>query len=111
MEIQQHMHGAVTVLKPMGPLTQADADAFRTRAMEVIAGNLGRIVIDASAMAFVDSRGIEVLADLTEELGHSGRSLKLCAANQTVRQVLDLTGWGDAFEYFDDVNAAVRSYL
>ena len=111
MEIQELPQGAVTVLKPVGPLTEADADQFRSRAMDLLNKNLGRILIDASAIAFMDSRGIEVLADLTEELSQSGRALKLCAANQTIRQVLDLTGWNDAFEHFDDLNSGVRSFL
>ena len=111
MEIQKQSHGAVAVIKPMGPLAGADADQFKSRAMEVATQNLGRVVIDASAVAFLDSRGIEVLADVTEELGNSGRALKLCSANQTIRHTLELTGWSDAFEYFDDINSGVRSFL
>jgi anti-sigma B factor antagonist len=111
MEIQEQAQGAVTVLKPMGPLTEPDAEQFKSRAVDLVTKSLGRVVIDASAIAFVDSRGIEALADVTEELAQSGRALKLCAANQTVRQVLDLTGWSDEFEYFEDVNAGVRSFL
>jgi anti-anti-sigma factor len=111
MEIQEQTQGAVTVLKPMGPLTAADAPRFKTRAMGLINRNLGRVVIDASAIPFLDSSGIEALADVTEELGQSGRALKLCGANATIRQVLELTGWSDAFEYFDDVHGGVRSFL
>ena len=111
MEIQEQSQGAVTVLKPTGPLVEADAAQFKARAIELVAKNLGRVVVDASAMAFVDSRGLEALADITDELAQSGRALKLCGANVTIRQVLDLIGWSDAFEYFDDVNAGVRSFL
>lgn len=111
MEIHEQAQGAVTVLKPMGPLSAADAEQFKTRALEVVTKNLGRVVIDASAVAFVDSRGVEALVDVTEEIGQSGRALKLCTLNQTIRQVLELTGWSDAFEYFDDVNTGVRSFL
>jgi len=111
MEIQEQSQGAVTVLKPAGPLTEADAELFKARAVELVTRNLGRVLVDASAMAFVDSRGIEALADITDELAQSGRALKLCGANPTIRQVLELTGWSDAFEYFEDVNAGVRSFL
>lgn len=111
MEIQQQSQGAVTVLKPVGPLIEPDAEQFKKEASDIIARNLGRLVVDASAIAFVDSRGIEVLVDVTEELGQSGRALKLCSANSTLRQVLEITGWSDAFEYFEDVNGGVRSFL
>jgi anti-sigma B factor antagonist len=111
MEIHEQFQGAVVVLKPVGPLTEPDADAFKARAMDLVSKNLGRVVIDASATAFLDSRAIEVLVDLTEEIAQSGRALKLCGANPTVRSVLELTGWNDAFEYFEDVNMGVRSFL
>ena len=111
MEIQQQAQGAVTVLKPLGPLVAGDADAFRGRALEVAKAALGRLVLDASSVPYVDSRGIEVLLDVTDELSASGRVLKVCAPNGTVKEVLELTGAAESFEYFDDVTSAVRSFL
>lgn len=111
MEIHELTQGAVMVLKPVGPLTEADAEQFKSRALDLVRRNLGRVVVDAAGIPFLDSRGIEALVDVTEELGQSGRALKLCAPTATVRQVLELTGWSDAFEYFDDVNSGIRSFL
>lgn len=111
MEWHEQNLGAVTVLKPVGALIGDDATRFRTRSLEVASSNLGRMVVDAAGIPYLDSRGIEALVDVTEELGLSGRALKLCAANSMLREVLELTGWSDAFEYFADVNAGVRSFL
>jgi anti-anti-sigma factor len=111
MEIQETNQGAVTVLKPGGPLTAADAEAFKQRALQVAGKSLGRLLVDASAIAFVDSQGLEALVDVTEALGEGGRSLKLCMAGITLCEVLELTGWADAFEFFDDVTSGVRSFL
>lgn len=111
MEMVTQQRGAVMVVKPSGPLTGAEAEVFETRIRELMRENLGRIVIDASALPFVDSRGLESLADVAEELAQSGKGLKVCAANETLRQVLELTGLSPQFEHFDDTNAAVRSFL
>ena len=111
MEFQETNHGAVTVLKPIGPVTAADADAFRQRAADIFTNSRGRFVVDASGVPFVDSRGVEVLVDVTEQMSDSGRSLKLCGASDTLREVLNLTGWATSFEFFDDVQVAVRSFL
>lgn len=111
MDFQQLAQGAVTVLKPAGPLVAADIEPLRKAAFEIATKNMGRLILDASAVPFLDSRGIEVLVELTEHLGDSGRALKLSGANPTVKQSLELVGWGDAFEYFDDVNSATRSFL
>lgn len=111
MDIHEQRHGAVTVLRPQGPLCLADAENFARRMEEVLARSLGRFVVDASAIPYIDSQGLESLVKATEELAQSGRSLRLCGANETLREVLDLTDLADKFEYYEDVNTAVRSFL
>jgi anti-anti-sigma factor len=126
MNFHEQTMGAVTVIKPDGPLLGEDADQFRKRILELLASSMGRCVVDASAVAFVDSRGLEALADANEEIARSGHAqglgvpnavycggepLKLCGVTETVRQVLELTELSPRFEFFEDVNAAVRSFL
>jgi anti-sigma B factor antagonist len=103
--------GAVTVAKPEGPLTTNDADEFKERLLDLIGKNLGRIVIDASAVSHVDSKGLESLLDITEELAQSGKVLKLCDATETVRETIEVTGLSSQFEHFEGVNSAVRSFI
>jgi anti-anti-sigma factor len=111
MEIQEQRHGAVTVVKPQGPLVVGDAEEFRVRLAETMTRSLGRFVVDASAIPYVDSLGLEALVQSTDELGASGRALRLCGACETLREVLELTGLADRFEHYVDVNTAVRSFL
>ena len=111
MEIQERRHGAVVVLKPMGPLCQDDAEIFRQRLLAVMAKSRGRFVVDASAVPYVDSKGLEAMVDTSEALSQSGQSLKLCTANNTLREVLDLTDLSSQFESFEEVTDAVRSFL
>ena len=111
MEITEQRQGAVTVVKPQGPLVQADAEQFKARLTDIMAKSLGRFVVDATAVAYVDSRGLEVLLDATEQLAESGQILRLCGCNETLREVLDLTELDAQFEHFEDVNTAVRSFL
>jgi anti-anti-sigma factor len=111
MEIQEQRQGAVTVLKPTGPLCAQDADQFRQRVVEVMGKSLGRFVVDASEIPFVDSRGLEVLKETTDELSESGQALRLCGTNETLREVLEVTDLSGLFEFYSDVNSAVRSFL
>lgn len=111
MEIQEQRQGAVTVVKPCGPLCGPDADQFRTHADALMRRTLGRFVVDASAIQFADSRGLEVISDLGRELSHSGQALRLCGAGETLREILEVTEIDPFVEYFQDVTAAVRSFL
>ena len=54
------------------------AEHVKARLINVCGQSLGRVVLDAGAIPFVDSRGLEVLVEVTEELGQGGRALKLC---------------------------------
>lgn len=111
MQIETERQGAVTVLKPRGPLVAADADVLRQAGADAIAQSMGRMVIDASAIVYLDSSGIESLFDLADELANAGQVLKLCGSNETVREVLELTETAVMFEHFEDVPSAVRSFL
>ena len=111
MQIESNMKGAVTVLKPGEPLTSANADEVLAALREVAERSYGRVVLDASSIAYVDSRGLEVLVELAQEMESSGRVLKLCAATDTLCEILCLTGLDDRFEQFDDTTSAARSFL
>ncbi len=111
MQVHEQQYGAITVVKPDGPLAGTDADKLKARLLEVLKENLGRMVLDASKVPFVDSKGLEGLVDVTNELAHGGLLLKVCGLNETIRQVFELTGLSSQFEHFEDTNSAVRSFL
>ncbi len=111
MEIRERKHGAVAVIKPLGPLTQPDVEDLRTRMLEMRDRSLGRMVLDASEVMYTDSRGLEVLVEIGDELARGGQTLKICGANEVLRQVFELTELTPSFEQFADVNTAVRSFL
>jgi anti-anti-sigma factor len=111
MEITENRHGAVTVVKPAGPLVGPEGERLKAHLTDVMARSLGRFVVDASAIPLVDSRGLEVLAEAAQDLGESGQTLRLCGAGETLREVLELTDLAGLFEHYADVNTAVRSFL
>ena len=111
MQVHEQKHGAVTVLKPVGPLTQDDANLLKTRMDEVGKASMGRFVLDVSSVPFIDSRGLEVLVEVHDEQGASGQSLKLSGIHPNLREVLDVTELAPLFEQYEDATAAVRSFL
>lgn len=111
MEIQETIEGAVTVIKPLGALASGDAEQFGQAVRSALSRSLGRFVVDATAVPYFDSRGLETVADLGEELSKAGMMLRVCGANETVRESLDLTELSGFVEHFADVHAGVRSFL
>jgi anti-anti-sigma factor len=111
MRIHEQRQGAVVVLKPEGALVEEHAAVFKQRVQQAIGSSLGRFVVDMSGVPFVDSKGLEVLVEMTEEMGKTGQALRLCASNKTVREVMELTDLTSAFDHFEDATTAVRSFL
>ncbi len=111
MEIQEEKHGGVTVIRPMGAMIQQDAEQVRKRVIDALPRCLGRVVLDASAVAYVDSKGLEALLAVTEALQKSGQALRICGMNETVREVLELTDLAPRFDHYKDVGDGVRSLL
>lgn len=111
MEIREQRQGAVTVLRPIGPLLAGDAPAFSGRLETSLRASLGRFALDLSAIPFIDSAGLEALLAASDAVTDTGRVLKLCGVTDTVREVMDLTELTSAFEFYEDVDSAARSFL
>lgn len=111
MDYNEQKQGAVVVVRPGGALTQTDAEVFVDRFRKSIGSSMGKCILDASEISYIDSAGIEALLDLSDGMADLGQSLKVSHVNETLRETFELTRTASAFEYYDDINAAVRSYL
>lgn len=109
--LSEQRHGAVTVIKPEGPFINEQAESVGESTIRRVRPMLGRLVIDLSSSPYIDSLGLETLLDLADEMDKCGQTLRLASASATIREVLDLTGLTNRFEYHDDANGAVRSFL
>ncbi|MBB6429249.1 STAS domain-containing protein [Algisphaera agarilytica] len=111
MRIDTQKVGAVTVFEPHGPIIQDDAEVFGGRLDQTLRSSMGRLVLDVSGVPYLDSAGLEILADAAKSLQQTGQSLRLSGANETLRTVFDLTELAGMFDHYQDVNTAVRSFL
>lgn len=109
--VTEQRHGAVAVIKPDGPCVLEQAESLNQVALAKVRPLMGRIVIDLSSSAYVDSLGLETLLDLADAMDKCGQPLRLAGVSATVREVLDLTGLTNRFEFHEDTNLAVRSFL
>jgi anti-anti-sigma factor len=111
MAFDQQTIGAVSVLRPTGPVANAeDSQQFQELASNLIKTSLGRFVIDASELSYVDSSGLEALVGIAEQLNSFGQALKICQLGETLSEILRVTQTTDSFEPFEQVQDAVRSY-
>ncbi len=77
----------------------------------VLLQSMGRLVVDVSEVPYVDSLGLEILADAASQLQRTGQTLRLSGANETLRTVFEITELHGQFDHYQDINTAVRSFL
>lgn len=111
MQVDEQRHGAVTVVRPRGAMAGDDARDFGRRLARTGRESLGRVVLDASVVSYVDSVGLEAVLEASDALGEMGRTLKVAQANETVREAMELTGVSSQVELYASVQDVVRSFL
>src|SRR5215207_5974141 len=88
---ETRMEGHDCVVAPSGELDMACIDAFRS----TLAALNGRVIVDLSAVTFLDSSSIAVLVQQRKRLRSDGGTLVIRRPHELPRQVLKLTGLGD----------------
>ncbi|MEP7112089.1 MAG: STAS domain-containing protein [Ilumatobacteraceae bacterium] len=85
-----HINGE-TVVAVRGEVDASTAAAFRA-AVETFDGEGGRVVIDLSAVSFMDSSGLSVIAGTLLRQERAGATLCIRNPRHQTRQILELSG-------------------
>lgn len=110
MKLDTQAHGSVSVVAPHGPLTREEVDDFRRELRTAADQRNGRVVIDMRDVAYLDSAGIEALAETCGERRTNVVRPKLAQLPETCREALDPTNVLGRLHVFDTIESAVRSY-
>ncbi len=99
MKIVQQQVGHSSVLRPQGPIVGEDSQQLSAALSQVPGAPLELVVLDLTDVPFVDGRGLETLMEAAEARMRGGHMLHLAGVNETLREVLRLTGLDSLFEF------------
>ena len=108
---RESRQGAIKVISGSVPLSGDNLDFLRTAVEQSLAEGQPRAVLDLREVALIDSAGLNCLLDVLELFEGRAGVLKLAAPNPLCADILSVTGVGDYFETFQDVNSAVGSFI
>lgn len=110
MKLTCQDHGDVTVMRIIGEFTVDEAHHVEQAAQQRIDEGRGRdIVVDCSALEFIDSRGLEVLIWLQDRCAEHLGQMRLAGLSDHLRTVLEMTRLAPRFECHDEIESAVKS--
>lgn len=99
----------ITVVRPgLERLTAANATGFKGEIIGLIDQGHSQIVVDFSAVSFVDSSGLGALVGVLKKMGHRG-DLLVCGLNEDVNQMFRICRMDRVFPIHRDVEAAIQS--
>lgn len=99
-------YNGCTVVAVAGEIDLATAASFQEALGEAIAAEPAGIVVDLSAVTFMDSTGMGALVRARRRADEHGRSVALVGATAGVRRILDLTGLDRVFVLHESLDDA-----
>ncbi|KAF3887002.1 MULTISPECIES: STAS domain-containing protein [Nostocales] len=104
----------VKVIRPNGILDSTQGQEFRQVINEVLEqdNNTRIVLLDFQNVTFMDSSGLGALVLAFKALRAADKKLIICAINEQVRILFELTGMDKVFEIFpneEEFNKAVMS--
>lgn len=101
---------AITVIKPSGRIDAHTVSRLRNEIQSAFQQGDYNLVVDLSAVNFMDSSGLAVLVQGMQRCQASGGQFGICAPLQPVRMILELTRLDQAIRIFSDEQEAIASF-
>jgi anti-sigma B factor antagonist len=111
MELTTREDGEITILTVSGDLVIGEAETtFKKTITRLLEEGHVNLLVDLSAVGFLDSSGLGALVRALTLAQKEGGSAKLLHAGPQVRKLLQMTKLDSVFEIHEDMEAAVSSF-
>ena len=112
MQLEQHIVGDVAVVKVTGDITlnRGGDVMLKDKVQSLLQQGHTKLVIDLSAVSYVDSAGLGELVQAYATTRNRGGALKLHGITKRVNDLLVVTKLLTVFEVYDSEAEAVASF-
>ncbi len=101
--------GTRTVLAPNESLTHQNCEGLETAFNTYLTHQKPEIILDLSAVPFLDSEALELLLRMHGELRNRGSSLRIIGINPICRDILTVTRLINVFCVYANISEAINS--
>lgn len=105
----QRFEGGVLVSVD-GPVDAGSVDGLRSELDSLVARGEQRLVVDLTAVPFMDSAGMATLVQTFKRVRIGEGDVRLAGAQEGVQRIFSLVRLDRVFEMYPDVKAAVASF-
>lgn len=90
IEVKTRVVDDTTILSPVGEIDLSRAPSLRMHITAVQAKRPHRLIIDLTAVPYMDSSGVATLIEAMQIARRSGGKLVLCALQEKVRSIFEI---------------------
>jgi anti-anti-sigma factor len=109
MELREESRAGVTVVTARGRLDGATSGMFAERLGQLVSGAQPRLVVDFANVDFVSSAGLRAVLILVKKVKAAKGAFALCAVQDPVREVLDITGFTTMIDIHPELSSALAA--
>jgi anti-sigma B factor antagonist len=111
LEIKERTLGEVVILELRGKITIGEGSVqLREAVSRLLEAGRNRIILNLSAVSYVDSSGIGELVSRYTTTKNTGGKLKLLNLPKKIKDLLMITKLLTVFEIYEDEQAALDSF-
>lgn len=99
------MVSSMQVIEPSGVLDSSMGSQVRETVSAMLKEGVSAILVDLGQVTFVDSSGLGALVSCLKLARSANRQLAICALNDQVKMLLELTSMDRVFKIFPDRTA------
>lgn len=110
MDIEQRNEGRVTLVAPHQKLDTGTAPMAGQAFTSLVERGVRRIVVDFTDVAYVSSAGLRILLATAKQLRAVGGELRVCALNEAVQEVFEISGFNTLLPVFRSTADALREF-
>ncbi|MET9294922.1 STAS domain-containing protein [Streptomyces sp. NPDC003077] len=107
LQVAVRHHGTSAVVTAAGELDHHTADLLSEALESCVDGGCKRLVVDCSALEFMDSTGLNVLLGARIKVEAQGGGVHLAAMQPVVARVFEITGADAVFTVHQSLDAAL----
>jgi anti-sigma B factor antagonist len=110
MDIDVTQADGVTVVAPRGDLDMATVDEVRRTLASLIDRGQSRLLVDLGGVGYIDSSGMGALVAAMKQARAAGGDVRLCALQDDVRSIFELTRLSRAMSIHPTRQEAIASW-
>ena len=111
MRVRTQDYNDVTVVVLQGELDADLTELLQNTVTNIVAKHKVGIVLDLSAVGFIDSQGLELLLWVRDYCRQNKTQLRLAGLDENCAKILEVTRLGSAFDRYAELAEAVKSFV